>query len=235
VPTADSHPFIKVRGRSFMALVLAPEPPVEAWLDALDAQIARSPSFFEGRPVVLDLVALPREQPDVAGLLQGLSKRGVRIIGTEGAHPSWHGMEAWAPLHANSTRPARAVEVPDERRSTLAQNAQQDANGLVIDNPVRSGQSVVFDKGDVTIVGSVASGAEVIAGGSIHVYGTLRGRAIAGLTGNHRARIFCNKLEAELLAIDGVYQTADDMSADLRGRPVQAWLAGEAMKLATLD
>jgi septum site-determining protein MinC len=236
VPTADSQQFIKVRGRSFMALVLAPEPPVEGWLDALDAQIARSPSFFEGRPVVLDLAALPREQPDVAGLLQGLSKRGVRIIGTEGAHPSWQGLEAWAPLHANTTRPARAVEVPDERtRAPAAQAAQQETNALLIDQPVRSGQSVVFDKGDVTIVGSVASGAEVIAGGSIHIYGTLRGRAIAGLTGNNRARIFCNRLEAELLAIDGVYQTADDMNATLRGRPVQAWLAGAVMKLATLD
>jgi septum site-determining protein MinC len=236
VPTADSQQFIKVRGRSFMALVLAPEPPVEGWLDALDAQIARSPSFFEGRPVVLDLAALPREQPDVAGLLQGMSKRGVRIIGTEGAHPSWQGLEAWAPLHANSTRPARAVEVPDERsRAPAAQAAQQETNALLIDLPVRSGQSVVFDKGDVTIVGSVASGAEVIAGGSIHIYGTLRGRAIAGLTGNNRARIFCNRLEAELLAIDGVYQTADDMNAALRGRPVQAWLAGAVMKLATLD
>src|SRR3984893_16303677 len=101
-----------------MALVLAPEPPVQAWLDALDGQIARSPSFFEGRPVVLDLAALPREQPDVAGLLLGLGARGVRIIGTEGAHPSWQGLEAWAPLHANTTRPARPVEVPDERRST---------------------------------------------------------------------------------------------------------------------
>ena len=84
---------------------------------------------------------------------------------------------------------------------------------LLIDQPVRSGQSIVFEKGDVTIVGSVASGAEVIAGGSIHVYGTLRGRAIAGLAGNTRARIFCRRLEAELLAIDGVYQTADDMDA----------------------
>jgi septum site-determining protein MinC len=219
-----------------MALVLAPEPPVEAWLDALDAQIARSPSFFDGRPVVLDLAALPREQPDVADLLHRLSKRGVRIIGTEGAHPSWQGLEAWAPLHANSTRPARAVEVPDERgRAPAAQAAQQETNALLIDQPVRSGQSVVFDKGDVTIVGSVSSGAEVIAGGSIHIYGTLRGRAVAGLTGNHRARIFCNRLEAELLAIDGVYQTADDMNATLRGRPVQAWLTGEAMMLAALD
>ena len=219
-----------------MALVLAPEPPVQAWLDALDGQIARSPSFFEGRPVVLDLAALPREQPDVAGLLLGLRARGVRIIGTEGAHPSWQGLEAWAPLHANTTRPARPVEVPDERRSTASATiAKQEANALLIDHPVRSGQSVVYDKGDVTIIGSVASGAEVIAGGSIHVYGALRGRAIAGLTGNNRARIFCRKLEAELLAIDGVYQTADDMNTTLRGKPVQAWLTGEAMMLATLD
>ncbi len=103
------------------------------------------------------------------------------------------------------------IDVPDERRAGAP---TQDSNSLLIDQPVRSGQSIVFEKGDVTIVGSVASGAEVIAGGSIHVYGTLRGRAIAGLTGNNRARIFCRKLEAELLAIDGVYQTADDMSAD---------------------
>ncbi len=219
-----------------MALVLAPEPPVPDWLDALEAQVQRSPTFFDGRPVVLDLGALPREQPDVAGLLRYLQGKGIRIIGTEGAHPSWQGLEAWAPLHANSTRPARQVDVPDERAPAAGASVQSgEATGLVIDQPVRSGQSVVFEKGDVTVVGSVASGAEVIAGGSIHVYGTLRGRAIAGLTGNNRARIFCHKLEAELLAIDGVYQTADDMNASLRGRPVQAWLAGETMMLAILD
>jgi septum site-determining protein MinC len=100
---------------------------------------------------------------------------------------------------------------------------------------VRSGQSVIFPEGDVTVVGSVASGAEIIAGGSIHVYGTLRGRAIAGSTGNGRARIFCHRLEAELLAIDGLYKTADDMEPKLRGRAVQAWLDGDAMVLAALD
>ena len=219
-----------------MALVLAPEPPVADWLDALDAQVERSPSFFDGRPVVLDLGALPSEQPDVAGLLQRLNGRGIRIIGTEGAHPSWQGLEAWAPLNANSTRPARPLDVPDERAAAqVAPPPAQESSSLLIDHSVRSGQSIVFEKGDVTVVGSVASGAEVIAGGSIHVYGALRGRAIAGLTGNHRARIFCRRLEAELLAIDGVYQTADDMSATLRGKPVQAWLAGEAMLLAMLD
>ena len=216
-----------------MALVLAPEPPMEEWLEALDAQVDRSPSFFSGRPVVLDLGALPSSTPDVAGLLKRLNARGIRIIGTEGAHPSWQGLDAWAPLHANGTRPARPLDVPDEPRPAAVSSA--DSNSLVVDQPVRSGQSIAFERGDVTIIGSVASGAEVIAGGSIHIYGTLRGRAIAGLTGNSRARIFCRKLEAELLAIDGIYQTADDMSPALRGKPVQAWLAGEAMVLAQLD
>jgi septum site-determining protein MinC len=70
--------------------------------------------------------------------------------------------------------------------------------------------------------------------GSIHIYGALRGRAIAGSTGNAEARIFCNKLEAELIAIDGLYRTADEMDPQFRGRPVQAWLDGETMAMATL-
>jgi len=74
-----------------------------------------------------------------------------------------------------------------------------------------------------------------VAGGSIHVYGALRGRAIAGSTGNARARIFCRRSEAELLAIDGWYRTADDMDENLRGRPIQAWLENDAVMVAALD
>ena len=89
---------------------------------------------------------------------------------------------------------------------------------------MRSGQSVIFTEGDVTVLGSVGSGAEIVAGGSIHVYGTLRGRALAGATGNARARIFCHRIEAELLAINSYYRTADDIEDSLRRRPAQAWL-----------
>ena len=92
---------------------------------------------------------------------------------------------------------------------------------------MRSGQSIIFPEGDVTVLGSVASGAEIVAGGSIHVYGTLRGRAMAGINGNSAARIYCQKIEAELLAIDGYYQTAEEFDAALRDRPAQAWLEGE--------
>jgi len=222
-----------------MALVLAPETPLGTWIAALDAQIERSPSFFDNRPVVVDLAGLPREQPDVEGLLASLETRGIRVIGTEGAHPSWRGVETWGRPLPSGGRPTRDPTPPDEtaRRAAPPTDSAtaEPAGGLLIDYPIRSGQSVVFEKGDVTVIGSVSSGAEVIAGGSVHIYGALRGRAIAGFSGNPRARIFCRRLDAELLAIDGVYQMAEDMDARLRGHAVQAWLDGEAMRIAAMD
>ncbi len=223
-----------------MALVLAPEPPVRDWLAALDAQIARAPSFFDQRPVIVDLGALPPQQDNVAGLIQAMAERGIRIIGTEGAHPSWQGIAKWGgPILA--TPKARAVEVPDERPAApervpdpAPRHAEATAS-LVIPESVRSGQSVIHEQGDVTVIGAVASGAEIVAGGSIHVYGAMRGRAIAGLAGSRQARIFCRRLHAELLAIDGVYKTADDMDPALHGRAAQAWLDGEHMRIAALD
>ncbi|TGU29210.1 septum formation inhibitor MinC, partial [bacterium M00.F.Ca.ET.152.01.1.1] len=92
-----------------------------------------------------------------------------------------------------------------------AEPAQPSAGTLMIKAPIRSGQSVFHPHGDVIVLGSVASGSEIVAGGSIHVYGTLRGRAIAGSEGNTSARIFCRKNEAELLAVDGWYTTAEEM------------------------
>ena len=106
---------------------------------------------------------------------------------------------------------------------------------LLLDSPVRSGQSIIFPEGDVTVVGSVASGAEIVAGGSIHIYGTLRGRAMAGINGNSAARIYCQKIEAELLAIDGFYRTAEEFDATLRNRHVQAWLEGETLRITPLN
>jgi septum site-determining protein MinC len=235
-----------------MALVLAPEVPLNDWLAALDAQMERSPNFFDSRPVVVDLGSLPQQQPGVAQFLQLLEQRGIRIIGTEGAHPSWAGIEAWGRPLPVSGKPGKPIEAPEaaagkaqagkaaaapavEPHAAEHQAGAAESNTLIIDQPVRSGQSVVFERGDITVLGSVASGAEVMAGGSVHVYGTLRGRAIAGLAGNAGARIFCSHLQAELLSIDGVYQTADSMPAKILGKPVQAWLDGDKMKISVLE
>ena len=233
----ETRPFIRLRGRSIMALVLTPEPPMHDWLLALDAQIERSPNFFDGRPVVVDLGTLPRDTANVTDLLNALGGRGIRIIGTEGAHPSWQGVEAWGLTLPGAGQPGRPIEIPEPAPSAAPAPASVpgESTSLVVDRPLRSGQSIVWEKGDVTVLGAVASGAEVMAGGSIHIYGALRGRAIAGLSGQTGARIFCRKFHAELLAIDGVYQTAEDMPQERVGAPACAWLDGKTMRIAAID
>jgi septum site-determining protein MinC len=106
---------------------------------------------------------------------------------------------------------------------------------LMIGDSIRSGQSILHPNGDVTILGSVASGAEIVAGGSIHIYGSLRGRAVAGCTGNSTARIFCRKFEAELVAVNGLYKTADDLGSRFRNLPIQVRLDGDSLILTPLD
>ena len=113
--------------------------------------------------------------------------------------------------------------------------ARSKPTSLLLDSQVRSGQSIVFPDGDVTVVGSVSSGAEIVAGGSIHIYGTLRGRAMAGINGNSTARIYCQKIEAELLAIDGYYRTAEEIDANLCDRPSQVWLDGNVVQITPLN
>jgi septum site-determining protein MinC len=241
---------LRFRGRSFMALLFAPEPPIEDWFAELDAWSKKSPGYFVGRPIILDVSALPLDKEGLAKLIADLHERDIRIMGVEGTKASWLGL-GMPPLVSGSraasvsdlapTLPAASEEstkqaeaAPKDAPDTPPQT-QTRAASLVHDKPVRSGQSVIFPDGDVTILGSVASGSEVVAGGSIHIYGALRGRAIAGSTGNATARIFCNKLEAELIAIDGLYRTADEMDPQYRSRPVQAWLEGETMTMAALS
>ena len=217
------------RARSYMAFVLAPRPPIVDWLTELDIGLARSGGFFVGHPVVLDLSAMQLSPTAIAHLVDSLGERNVRVLGLEGTdlgedHPE-------LPPVLRGGRGAQTFELP----GSGAGARKQQPTSLLIEDPVRSGQSVVFTEGDVTVLGSVGSGAEIVAGGSIHIYGTLRGRAMAGATGNARARIFCHRVEAELLAIDSYYRTADDIEDDLRSGPAQAWLEGSSLKISALN
>lgn len=237
---------IRLKGRSFLALALTPELPVADWLVRLDDLAARSAGFFLRRPVVLDIEGLDIDRQELRELVSQLSARNVRVMGIEGARTSQLGADM--PPAMTDGRPAADFEAPAESEKAETESVDsaevaaptpvavpaKTTPSLVVTRTVRSGQSIFFPEGDVTIVGSVGSGAEVVAGGSIHVYGALRGRAMAGSTGNAEARIFCRKLEAELIAIDGFYKTADDMEQELRGKPGQIWLEGETIKAATL-
>jgi septum site-determining protein MinC len=222
---------IRFRGRSFLALVLAPVEPLDDWFSELDLLGSRSPGFFAGRPVVLELMGLKLDSDDIASLLDSLSRRSIRVMAIEGAAPGL--LDSRFPPPISGGRDGRPIETEPKSQDRSA--ASRPLHSLVLEQPVRSGQTIMHPAGDVIVLGAVSSGAEVIAGGSIHVYGALRGRAIAGTTGHAGARIFCRKLEAELLAIDGLYCTADTMDAKLRGRAAQAWLEGDAMLMAALD
>ncbi len=220
-----------------MALVLVPETPLAEWLAGLDAQMQRSPAFFAGKPVVADLSVLAGTPHLVAGLMDALAARGIRVAGIEGLGAGAATADL-PPLLAGGRTVTEGViaDTPEPVPSAPpSPPPPPEPNFLLLDQPVRSGQSVVFARGDVTVIGSVGSGAEVVAGGSIHVYGTLRGRAVAGIAGHGLARIFCRRLEAELLAIDGLYRTADDIEPALRGKPAMAWLEGDSMRVASLD
>jgi len=222
---------MRFRGRSYMAFALAPEPPVADWLGEIDEWIRSSAGFFVGRPVVLDLAAVSLSSAGIAHLISELAARDIRVMGIENVDAATLG-----PGLPPVLKGGRAANVPEPSAATPASAPEsKEVHSLVLEVPVRSGQSVVFPTGDVTVLGSIASGAEVVAGGSVHVYGTLRGRALAGCNGNRSARILCRKLEAELLAIDGYYRAADDIAPALRGRPVQAWLDDTAVSVVEIE
>jgi septum site-determining protein MinC len=240
---------IRIKGRSFLAVVLTPDLPFDDWLVRLDDLAARSAGFFLGRPVVLDVSEIEIDRPQLKALIAELASRNVSIMGIEGGRPSL--VEPGMPPQLKGGKPAADYEVPREDTSdasaakplakapkqpaeqaapqVVVQQSPVAAPSLIVRETIRSGQSVIYTQGDVTVIGSVQSGAEVIAGGSVHIYGALRGRALAGCVGNADARIFCRKFESELVAIDGVYAMTDDMDPELKGHPVQLWLEGDAI------
>jgi septum site-determining protein MinC len=234
---APTRQLVRMRGRSYVAFVFCPAVPIVGWLQEIDATLAQSPGFFVGKPVVLDLSAVDLSQSAIAHLVTSLEQRNIRILGIESVDAAR--LAANMPPLLTGGRHCVLTQVEPQKP------AKPKPTSLLLENLVRCGQSVVFTEGDVTVLGSVGSGAEIVAGGSIHVYGTLRGRAMAGVNGNSAARIYCQKrIEAELLAIDGYYQTAEDIDAyykaaediggTLRNRPAQAWLDGDIMRITPL-
>ncbi|NWF33991.1 septum site-determining protein MinC [Stenotrophomonas sp. SAM-B] len=150
-----------------------------------------------------------------------------------------------APAPARAPAPAPAAEPPRRARAAAAVPAAPAPSavatggapkpGRMQTSNVRSGQQLYAENCDLTVMATVGAGAEVIADGSIHIYGTLRGRALAGAQGNTTARIFCREFHAELVAIAGHYKVLDDVPDSLRGKAVQVWLEQDQIKIAALD
>lgn len=213
-------------------------------------RVERAPKLFGRAPVIIDFGGLA-QMPDAAtarALLEGLRGAGVLPVGLSyGTRETEQlaeqlGLPLLAKFRAQyepvaaAAPPARRESAPAEPAPAKAAKAPAPAAaaspGLVQKTPVRSGQQLYAENRDLTVLSTVGAGAEVIADGSIHIYGTLRGRALAGAQGNTDARIFCREFHAELVAIAGHYKVLEDVPKELRGKPVQVWLEKEQLMIA---
>jgi septum site-determining protein MinC len=194
-------------------------------------------AFHRDAPVVLDLSVIPEEAPlPLAEMLQVLRSAQWLPVGIRNAAPA-HQVLAESlhlPILRGQSRPAAQIpESPsEESRQTIAQDIAP-TGGLLLDHPVRSGQRSYARNGDLVCLATVNAGAEIIADRNIHVYGPLRGRALAGVTGDENARIFCRILEAELVSIAGLYRTLE-RDHPLWGKPAQIYSQNEQLHITPL-
>ena len=231
--------------------------PATIWSE-LDAKVRAAPQLFTRAPVVLDLATLP-ELPNVTtltALLTAIREAGMVPVGlvhaTEASDALAQKMDLalFGRLRDVVTTPTRTIAPSDSEKTPPAASknntppkpapaapvvTRSGVVGMHHAQPVRSGQQVYARGRDLTLTAMVGNGAEVIADGSIHIYGALRGRALAGAQGDTEARIFCQNFQAELISIAGQYRVFEDMPDELRGKPVQAWLEGERLHVAALD
>ena len=222
-------------------------------------RVQRAPKLFSRAAVIVDFGGLSRT-PDVAtarALVEGLREAGVLPValayGTREIEEL--SVELGLPLlskfraqyergdggvaePAPAATPARTKAVPAAEKAPApvpASAAVAGEPGMMQAAPVRSGQQVYAENRDLTVLSTVGAGAEAIADGSIHIYGALRGRALAGAQGNEKARIFCREFHAELVAVAGHYKVLEDIPKELRGKAVQVWLDNGQLRIAALD
>ncbi len=215
-------------------------------------RVERAPKLFSRAAVVVDFGELAKT-PDAASalaLLDALKETGVLPValayGTSAIERLSQelGLPLLAKFRAQSEsdaaqvvtaapKPSPPVPEPPAEPAAALPHAGEGAS-LLHTTPVRSGQQVYAQGRDLTVVAAIGAGAEVIADGSVHIYGALRGRALAGAQGNEKARIFCREFHAELVAIAGRYKVIEEVPKELRGRPVQVWLEQDTLHMAEI-
>lgn len=193
--------------------------------------IAKAPRLFDKTPVVLDCSALQDGDIDLQALCQCMREHSLVPVAIQGANPFLTTLaqcQGLAVLNASSTHDKPLIEDSAQETATTTESIKTKLQTT----PVRSGQQVVSKGGDLVITASVSHGAELLADGNIHIYGTLRGRALAGISGDKQARIFCQSLEAELVSIAGFYRLSD--AIEPHSGPCQIYLQDEHIYIEPL-
>lgn len=221
----------------------------QRFLQDLQEKVAEAPAFFRDTPVILDLDGLPGSvELPLAELVDLCRQHGLLPVGVRGGSPEREAMAREAGLACLPASRARGGRSAREPAGDAAQPEAPEAPApapavvptespspsRVVTTPVRSGQQVYAAGGDLIVLSSVSEGAEVLADGNIHVYGPLRGRALAGVRGDAQARIFCQSLEAELVSIAGDFKLHDDLQGPLWKRPVQISLDVQTLRVEAL-
>lgn len=210
-----------------------------AILDELTGKVATAPQFFQQTAICLDLRELEAEPnaAEVRGVIEAVRRSGMLVVGlTEGPASAALAKAIGLPVIAGF-RPQHATPAPRAAAPAAPAPAPQPQGlpALIHTQPVRSGQRLYARDRDLIVTATVGAGAEVMADGCVHIYGALRGRAMAGVRGDSNARVFTQEFRAELVAVAGVFKVFEQLPADLAGHPVQALLAGEELRFARLD
>ena len=207
---------------------------LEALEKELNATIKQAPNFFIGSPVVIDLEGVKTLGAlDFQQLKKILLANGMVPVGVRGGSEEQHQISATHGLPM-LTIGKTVTPAAESKKKSAERNAPAHTTKLVT-TPIRSGVQVYAKEGDLIVAAQVSPGAELLADGYIHVYGALRGRALAGIQGNTKARIFCRTLEAELVSIAGYYLTKEDMQ-DLPKHEgtIQIYLDNEKIKIEAM-
>jgi septum site-determining protein MinC len=202
----------------------------------LQQKISLAPEFFKNTPLVIDLQEINKQGCliDLEKIIDIIRKMGLFPVGVRGGNilQNKKALELLIPVYSgNSSEISADSKKQKEVLLSPKDNVEIEADVLettLITQPVRSGQRI-YAAGDLVILAQVSAGAEIIAEGNIHVYNTLRGRALAGVQGNIEARIFCFDLQAELISIAGNYKVSEDLDESMRNKPVQIYLQGQSL------
>ncbi|MGZ5050036.1 MAG: septum site-determining protein MinC [Methylobacter sp.] len=231
---ASRSPALEFKSSSFSVPVLALANNEFATIEQqLQEKIHQAPEFFKNSPLVLDLQELNKRELDidVSNLVDLIRKLGLLPIGIRGGstEQNQQALELGIPVHSGHN--AGAFEIPKQQPAEPEPELEPEiiiAPSTMVTHPVRSGQRI-YAQGDLVILAQVSAGAEIMAEGNIHVYGSLRGRALAGVQGNTEARIFCSDLQAELISIAGNYKISEDLNDTVPNQPVQIYLQNHAL------
>jgi septum site-determining protein MinC len=205
----------------------------------LARQVQRSPRFFLNAPVVLDLRGAVEftQELEFVEAREVLRRHTLTLIGIQNAQPAQldaaaaAGLASFAPNATQPSRPRPVEPGPNTSPAPPGAAASATAKSLLVTQPVRSGTQIYARGTDLVVTAPVSPGAEIMADGNIHVYAVLRGRALAGASGDVAARIFCSRLDAELVSIAGHYLVSDQLPPEQRGSAVQIALVDDRLTI----